>query len=156
MNLMKKHSKGEGSILDRARPLLAQHSIEIQPDGMIAKLPLLWPKNSHAMPNGFCLGGHGGGPERCSHDGSRWVAAEPSRYGFCVWGYDIGMAEVLRLGVNLSGLEVERLADLFLALEEVGVRGRGRGSKDCFNQLPREEEWSIATRCRRPEGKTTA
>jgi len=108
------------------------------------------------MPNGFCLGGHGGGPERCSHDGSRWVAAEPSRYGFCVWGYDIGMAEVLRLGVNLSGLEVERLADLFLALEEVGVRGRGRGSKDCFNQLPREEEWSIATRCRRPEGKTTA
>ena len=87
-----------------------QHPIEIQPYGMIAKLPLLWPEYSHAMPNGFCLGGHGGGPERCNRDGSRWVAAEPSRYGFCVWGYDNDTPEVVRLGVNLSGREVERLA----------------------------------------------
>ena len=84
---------------------------------------------AHAMPNGFYLGGHSGGLERCSHDGSRWVAAEPSRYGFCVWGYDIGTAEVLRLGVNLSGLEVERLADLFLAVEGSNVRGRRRDSQ---------------------------
>jgi hypothetical protein len=46
------------------------------------------PEYSHAMPNGFCLGGHSGGAERFSHDGSRWVAAEWYRYGFCVWGYD--------------------------------------------------------------------
>jgi len=78
---------------------------------MIAKLPLPWPKYSHTMPNGFCLGGHGGGLERCSHDGSRWVAAEPSRYGFCVWGYDNDAPEVVRLGVNLSRREVERLVD---------------------------------------------
>jgi hypothetical protein len=76
------------------------------------------------------------GLERCSHDGSRWVAAEPSRYGFCVWGYDNDMPEVARLGVNLSEREVERLADLFLAVQEVALEGRRRGSKDCFNQLP--------------------
>jgi starvation-inducible DNA-binding protein len=35
---MKKHSESEGSILDRARPLIDQHSIEIQPYGTIAKL----------------------------------------------------------------------------------------------------------------------
>jgi hypothetical protein len=79
------------------------------------------PEYSHAMPNGFCLGGHSGRPERWSHDGSRWVAAEPSRYGFCVWGYDNDTPEVARLGVNLSGREVERLADLFLAVEEVAL-----------------------------------
>ena len=94
------------------------------------------PEYSHAMPNGFCLGGHSGRPERWSHDGSRWVAAEPSGYGFCVWGYDDDSPEVVRLGVNLSGREVERLADLFLAAEEVALEGRRRGSKDCFNQPP--------------------
>ena len=31
------------------------------------------------------------------------------------------MPEVARLGVNLSGREVERLADLFLAVEEVAL-----------------------------------
>ena len=81
------------------------------------------PEYSHPMPNGFCLGGHTGGPERCSHDGSRWVVAESSRYGFCVWGYDNDTPEVARLGVNLSGREVERLADLFLAVEEAALEG---------------------------------
>jgi hypothetical protein len=70
---------------------------------------------AYAMPNGFWLGGHSGRPERWSHDGTRWVAAEPSRYGFCVWGYDSDTPVVVRLGENLSGREVERLADLFLA-----------------------------------------
>jgi starvation-inducible DNA-binding protein len=37
---MKKHSESVGSILDRARPLIDQHSIEIQPYGTIAKLPI--------------------------------------------------------------------------------------------------------------------
>jgi hypothetical protein len=37
------------------------------------------PEYSHAMPNGFCLGGHRGRPERWSHDGNRWVAAERLR-----------------------------------------------------------------------------
>jgi hypothetical protein len=119
------HSKGERNILDRARPLLDQHSIEIQPYGMIAKLPLLWPENSLAMPNGFWVGGDSGRPERWRHDGSRWVAAEPSRYGFCVWGYDNDTPEVVRLGVNLSGLEVERLADLFLAVEKAVLEAEG-------------------------------
>jgi hypothetical protein len=54
---------------------------------------------------------------------SRWVAAESSRYGFCVWGYDNDTPEVARLGVNLSGREVERLADLFLAVEEAALEG---------------------------------
>ena len=81
------------------------------------------PEYSHPMPNGFCLGGHTGGPERCSHDGSRWVAAEPSRYGFCVWGYDNETPEVVCLGVNLTGREVERLADIFLTVEEAALEG---------------------------------
>src|SRR6202167_873824 len=38
--VMKNHSKKERSFLDRARPLLDQHSIEIQPYGTIAKLPI--------------------------------------------------------------------------------------------------------------------
>jgi starvation-inducible DNA-binding protein len=37
---MKKNSESESSILDRARPLVDQHSIEIQPYGTIAKLPI--------------------------------------------------------------------------------------------------------------------
>jgi hypothetical protein len=37
---MKKHSESEASILNRARPLMDQHSIEIQPYGTIAKLPI--------------------------------------------------------------------------------------------------------------------
>ena len=123
MNLMKDILNENAASLIGA--LLDQHSIEIQPYGMIAKLPLLWPENSLAMPNGFCVGGHSGRPERWRHDGSRWVAAEPSRYGFCVWGYDNDAPEVVRLGVNLSGREVERVADLFLALEEVALEPEG-------------------------------
>ena len=87
------------------------------------------PEYSQAMPNDFCLGGHSGGLERCSHDGSRWVAAEPSRYGFCVWGYDNDKPEVARLGVNLSGREVERLADLFLAVAEVASQAKDGAPK---------------------------
>jgi starvation-inducible DNA-binding protein len=37
---MKKDSASERSILDRARPLLDQHSVEIQPFGTIAKLSI--------------------------------------------------------------------------------------------------------------------
>src|SRR3984957_4596589 len=87
------------------------------------------PEYSHAMPNGFCLGGQRGGLERRSHDGSRWVAADPSRYGFCVWGYDNDQPEVARLGVNLSGREVERLADLFLAVKEVALEAEDAAPK---------------------------
>ena len=87
------------------------------------------PEYSQKMPNGFYLGGHSGGLERCSQDGSRWVAAEPSRYGFCVWGYDNDKPEVARLGVNLSGREVERLADLFLAVEEVPLEDKDAARK---------------------------
>jgi starvation-inducible DNA-binding protein len=37
---MKKNSGEERSAIDRARPLVDQHSIEIQPYGTIAKLPI--------------------------------------------------------------------------------------------------------------------
>jgi hypothetical protein len=40
MNLMKNNSEKARSLLDRARPLLDQHSMEIQPYGTIAKLPI--------------------------------------------------------------------------------------------------------------------
>src|SRR4029077_20372335 len=42
---MKKHSESEHSILNRARPLVDQHSIEIQPYGTIAKLPIALAEN---------------------------------------------------------------------------------------------------------------
>jgi starvation-inducible DNA-binding protein len=42
---MKKHSENEHSILNRARPLVDQHSIEIQPYGTIAKLPIALAEN---------------------------------------------------------------------------------------------------------------
>src|ERR1700722_16063282 len=37
---MKKPPENERSIVDRARPLVDQHSVEIQPYGTIAKLPI--------------------------------------------------------------------------------------------------------------------
>jgi starvation-inducible DNA-binding protein len=37
---MKKPSESERSLIDRARPVVDQHSIEIQPFGTIAKLPI--------------------------------------------------------------------------------------------------------------------
>ena len=73
------------------------------------------PEYPHTIPNGFSLGGHSGRLERWSHDGNRWVAAEPSGYGFCLWGYDNDTSVVVRLGENLSRREVERLADRFLS-----------------------------------------
>jgi hypothetical protein len=76
--------------------------------------------------NGFWLSGHSGRPERWSHDGSRWVAAEPSRYGFCVWGYHNDTPEVVCLGGNLSRREVERRADLFLAEDMAATAKRER------------------------------
>jgi hypothetical protein len=54
------------------------------------------PEYTHVIPNGFCLGAHSGRPERWSHDGTRWVAAEPSRYGFSVQGYDDDAPVVVR------------------------------------------------------------
>jgi len=84
---------------------------------------------TYIVPNGFSIGRHSGRPERWSRDGSRWVAAEPSRYGFCVWGYDDDTPEVVRLGQNLSGREVERLADLFLAGGGNSVRGQSQAQR---------------------------
>jgi len=72
-----------------------------------------------------------------------------------LWGYDNDTPEVVRLGVNLSGREVECLADLFLAAEEVALEAEGAAPKTFSVNSRREEEWSIATLCRRPEGKTT-
>jgi hypothetical protein len=112
------------------------------------------PEYSRAMPNGFCLGGHSGGPERCGHDGNRWVAAEPSKYGFCVQGYDNDTPVVARLGLHLSGREVERLADLFLAVEEVALEAKDAAPKTVSINSRREEKRSIASPCRRTKGKT--
>jgi hypothetical protein len=52
------------------------------------------------------------------------------------WGYDNDTPEVVRLGVNLSGREVERLANLFLALKEVALEAEGAAPKTVFSQHP--------------------
>ena len=101
------------------------------------------PECSYPMPNGFCLGRHGR-PERCNHDGSRWVAAEPAGYGFCLWGYGNDTSEVVRLGKNLSGREVERLADLFLAVEEAALEAKEAAPKTVsVSSWPGEEGQSL-------------
>ena len=74
------------------------------------------------MPSGFCLGGRGGGLERCCHDGSRWVLPLSRPDTASPFGDTKNdTPEVARLGVNRSGSEIERLADLFLAVEETAL-----------------------------------
>jgi len=47
-------------------------------------------------------------------DGHRWVAAEPRRNGFNLWGYQDDTAEVVHLGSGTDEEELEKLADQFL------------------------------------------
>jgi hypothetical protein len=47
-------------------------------------------------------------------DGHRWVAAEPGRNGFVLWGYQDDTAEVVHLGSGTHEEELEKLSDRFL------------------------------------------
>jgi hypothetical protein len=62
----------------------------------------------------FCLNGYSGRQERWALDGHRWVAAEPRRNGFDLWGYQDDTPEIVYLGSGAYEEQLEKLADQFL------------------------------------------
>jgi hypothetical protein len=63
---------------------------------------------------GFWLNGDSGRLERWALDGYRWVAAEPRRNGFDLWGYQDDTPEIVYLGSGVHEEQFEKLADQFL------------------------------------------
>jgi hypothetical protein len=62
----------------------------------------------------FSLNESSGRLEKWTKDGHRWVAVEPRRNGFDLWGYQDDTAEVVHLGGASDEEELEKLADQFL------------------------------------------
>jgi hypothetical protein len=62
----------------------------------------------------FSLNGCCGRQERWAQDGYRWVAAEPSRSGFNLWGYQDDTSDVVYLGGDIREEQIDELADQFL------------------------------------------
>jgi hypothetical protein len=62
----------------------------------------------------FWLNGYSGRQERWALDGHRWVAAEPRRNGFDLWGYQEDTPEIVYLGSGAHEEQLEKLADQFL------------------------------------------
>ena len=63
----------------------------------------------------FSLNGYSGRQERWALDGHKWVAAEPRRNGFDLWGYQEDTPEIVYLGNGAHEEELENLADQFLS-----------------------------------------
>ncbi|HTD14929.1 MAG TPA: hypothetical protein VK673_07100 [Chthoniobacterales bacterium] len=61
----------------------------------------------------FWLNGYSGRHERWALDGHRWVAAEPGRNGFNLWGYQDDTPEIVYLGSAANEEQLEKLADQF-------------------------------------------
>jgi len=62
----------------------------------------------------FWLNGYSGRQERWALEGHRWVAAEPRRNGFDLWGYQDDTPEIVDLGSGAHEEQLEKLADKFL------------------------------------------
>lgn len=62
----------------------------------------------------FWLNNYSGRHERWALDGHRWVAAEPRRSGFDLWGYQDDTPEIVYLGSCIDEDQVQMLADQFL------------------------------------------
>ena len=63
----------------------------------------------------FSLNGYSGRQERWALDGHRWVAAEPRRNGFDLWGYQEDTPEIIYLGSGAHEEQLENLADQFVS-----------------------------------------
>ena len=63
----------------------------------------------------FWLNSYSGRQEKWSLDGHRWVAAEPRRNGYQLWGYQDDTAETFYLGGDTREEQLEELADQFLS-----------------------------------------
>jgi len=66
------------------------------------------------MLKSFYLNGCSGRHERWAMDGHRWVAAEPGRNGFDLWGYQDDTPEIVHLGNGANEEQIEELADQFI------------------------------------------
>jgi hypothetical protein len=62
----------------------------------------------------FWLNNNSGRLERWALDGHRWVAAEPRRSGYDLWGYQDDTPEIAYLGNCYNEDQVQMLADQFL------------------------------------------
>ena len=62
----------------------------------------------------FWLNGYSGLQERSALDGHRWVAPEPRRSQFDLWGYQDETPEIVDLGSGAHEEQLEKLADQFL------------------------------------------
>jgi hypothetical protein len=62
----------------------------------------------------FWMNGDSGRQERWALEGHRWVAAEPRRNGFDLWGYQDDTPEIVYLGRGVREEQLEKLADQFL------------------------------------------
>ena len=62
----------------------------------------------------FWLNGDSGRQERWALDGHRWVAAEPRRNGFDLWGYQDDTPEIVHLGNGANEEQLVKLADQFI------------------------------------------
>jgi len=63
---------------------------------------------------GFWLNGDSGRKEGWALEGHRWVAAEPRRNGFNLWGYQNDTPEIVYLGSGAHAEQLEELADQFI------------------------------------------
>jgi hypothetical protein len=90
------------------------------------------------MLKSFWLNGYSGRQERWAMDGHRWVAAEPRRNGFDLWGYQDDTPEIVHLGNGANEEQLERLADQFI-LGDRELINSPFFLKDAFGILSRME-----------------
>ena len=86
----------------------------------------------------FWLNGDSGRQERWALDRHRWVAAEPKRNGFDLWGYQDDTPEIVYLGSGAHEEQLEKLADQFL-LSDLEIINSPFFVKDASGILSRME-----------------
>ena len=66
----------------------------------------------------FWLNGYSGLQERWALDGHKWVAAEPRRSRFDLWGYQDDTSKIVDLGSGAYKEQLEKLSDQFLLVTQ--------------------------------------
>jgi len=84
------------------------------------------------------LNGDSGRQERWGLDGHRWVAAEPRRNGFDLWGYQNDTPKILYLESGGHEEQLEKLADQFI-WGDLEIINAPFFVKDAFGILSRME-----------------
>ena len=76
------------------------------------------------MMKSFWVNDCSGREERWAVDGHRWVAAEPRKNGFDLWGYQDDTPEIVHLGNGADEEKLEKLADQFLLGDPETINAR--------------------------------